>query len=93
MEEKLDRTLAGQTGMGESARNPTPKKYVMGTTYWKAYGKHIWDQRGYCWIHVYCVNPGNNITTCQQLGRRPVHKDKATHKDNMRSLSLGNPKI
>ena len=43
IEEKLDRMLAVQTGLGASASNPTTKKYVMGQTYWKSDGKQIYD--------------------------------------------------
>ena len=42
METKLDRILAGHTregGGGLNTSTPTPKKYSMGPTYWKAYGK------------------------------------------------------
>ena len=41
MEEKLDKVIAVQTGSGASIDNDTPKKDVMGPTYWKANGKHI----------------------------------------------------
>ena len=37
---------------GSSAITPTPKKDVIGPTYWKANRKHIWCQGGYCWSHV-----------------------------------------
>ena len=44
MEEKFDRALVDQTGVGASASTPTPSKYVIGSAYWKADGRHIWDQ-------------------------------------------------
>ena len=55
----------------------------MGPAYWKADGKHIWDQVGYCCINGYCVKPVHNSTACNHSGQIKGHKEKSTHKDNM----------
>ena len=60
MDYNLDRVLAVQ--MGASTGTPTTKKDVMVPAYWKADGKHIWDQGGYCWIQDYCVKMAHNST-------------------------------
>ena len=93
MEENLYRVIAVQTRAGASAGTHTYKKDLVGTTYWQADDKHIWDQVGYCWSHGYCMKPARNSTTCNQLGKSQCHKEKAKRKENVGVLSWVNPKI
>ena len=65
----------------------------MGPAYWKADGKHILDQVGYCYIHGYCMKPAQNSTRCNHSWQSQGHIDKATREDTMGGLSWGNPKI
>ena len=93
MEAKLEKVLAGHTGVGTSTVTHKHKKDVMGPAYWKADGKHILDQVGYCYIHGYCMKPAQNSTRCNHSWQSQGHIDKATREDTMGGLSWGNPKI
>ena len=90
----MDKSINGtqENNPTMTTKKPKTKKNVMGPEYWRPDVTHIWDQGGYCWIHVFIVKIDHTSKTWNANYRKKVLQETVTRDNKMGDSTRGQPR-